>query len=99
MGGNGFGHHIDLHPTKRLRSLDKPLELLQLLLWCQGGRLELAADPLFGRVFISIGPGRCTQPTERQHGCQRNAMSQLVFIVEHSDLPFKFQTGLYRPTG
>ncbi|MNZ79379.1 hypothetical protein D3C78_979810 [compost metagenome] len=70
VGGDGFRHHVDLHPAKRLGRLDEPLQLFQLLLGREGGWLEFAANPFFRGVFIGIGPGRGTQPAERQHGCQ-----------------------------
>ncbi|MOA45859.1 hypothetical protein D3C78_1683020 [compost metagenome] len=70
VGGDGFRHHVDLHATERLRGLDEPLQLFELLLRRQGRRLELAADPFLRRVFIGIGPGRRAQTAECQHGCQ-----------------------------
>ncbi|MCY1446638.1 hypothetical protein D9M71_632210 [compost metagenome] len=70
VGGDGFRHHFDAHPAKRLSRLDEPLQLFELLIGRQGGRLEFTADPFLRRVFIGIGPGRCAQTAECQHGCQ-----------------------------
>ena len=70
VGGEGFRHHVDLHPTERFRGLDKPLELLKLLFGREGGRFEFAADPFFRGIFIRIGPGRGAQTAEGQYGGQ-----------------------------
>jgi len=70
VGGEGFRHHVDLHPTERFRGLDKPLELLKLLLSRERGRFELAADPFFRGIFVRIGPSRGAQTAEGQYGSQ-----------------------------
>ncbi|MNN72262.1 hypothetical protein D3C81_1882820 [compost metagenome] len=70
VGGDGFRDHFDAHPAKRLRRLDEPLQLFELLIGRQGGRFEFTADPFLRGVFIGIGPGRRAQTAECQHGCQ-----------------------------
>ncbi|VVN54415.1 hypothetical protein PS687_01607 [Pseudomonas fluorescens] len=70
MGGEGFRHHVDLHPTERFRRLDKPLQLFELLGFGEGGRFELAADPFLRGIFVRIGPGRSAQTAQGQYGGQ-----------------------------
>ena len=83
VGGDGLRGDIDLHAAERLGRLDEPLQLGELLLLGQGGRRELAVDPLLRRLFVGIGPGRTAQSGQRQQGRQRHAMSGLVIVVEH----------------
>ncbi len=90
MGGQGFRHHLDVHATKRLGRFDEPLQLFQLLGIRERARLELARRPLLRRIFVLIRPCRHTQPAEHDHGCQRHAMLQLVFLIEHSHLQVAF---------
>ncbi|MNH06770.1 hypothetical protein D3C79_661490 [compost metagenome] len=92
VGGDCFRHHIDLHPTKRLRGFDEPLQFLKLLLWGQGRRLELTADPFLRRVFVGVGPGAGVEAAEHEQGGQ-GQMSPVLIVVEHRDLPIDFSHG------
>ncbi|MNE31399.1 hypothetical protein D3C80_1249650 [compost metagenome] len=92
VGGDGFRHHVDLHATERLRGLDEPLQLFELLLRRQGRRLELAADPFLRRVFIGVGPGAGVETAEHEQGSQ-GQLSPVLVVVEHRDLPIEYSHG------
>ena len=72
MGGDGFGHHLDVHPGEGGSGVDEPLHLGFLIRAGQGREIaDFRIEEGFRRLHVGPGRGRAEREERKRHrGCR-----------------------------